>query len=73
VVQRWNPTIEALKEFLKTTGIDLELSKTLNGRLFHNAVLLERVQSSIFEGRDKRDLVLQQGRHDLPSNEEALR
>jgi hypothetical protein len=72
-VQRWNPTIEALKEFLKTTGIDLELSKSLNGRLFHNTVLLQRVQSSIFEGRDRRDLVLQRGRHDLPSNEEALR
>jgi hypothetical protein len=71
--QRLNPTIEALKEFLKTTGIELELSKSLNGRLFHNVVLLERVQSSIFEGRDRRDLVLQQGHHDLPSNEEALR
>jgi hypothetical protein len=72
-LQRWNPTVDALKEFLKTTGIDLELSKSLNGRLFHNAVLLQRVQSSIFEGRDRRDLVLQRGRHDLPSNEEALR
>jgi hypothetical protein len=72
-VQRWNPTIEAMKEFLKTTGIDLELSKSLNGRLFHNAVLLQRAQSSILEGRDRRDLALQRGRHDLPSNEEALR
>jgi hypothetical protein len=73
VLQRCNPTIEALKEFLKTTGIDLEISKSLNGRLFHNTVLLQRVQRSIFEGRDRRDLVLQRGRHDLPSNEEALR
>jgi hypothetical protein len=72
-LQRWNPTVEAMKEFLKTTGIDLELSKTLNGRLFHNAVLLQRAQSSIFEDRDRRDLVLQRGRHDLPSNEEGLR
>lgn len=74
-LQRWNPTIEALREFLKTTGIDLELSKTLNGRLFHNAVLLQRVQSSILEDSDRRDLVLQRGRHNLPlpSNEEALR
>jgi hypothetical protein len=72
-LQRWNPTVEALKEFLRTTGIDLELSKTLNGRLFHNAVLLQRVQSSILEDRDRRDLVLQRGRHDIPSNEEALR
>jgi hypothetical protein len=72
-LQRSNPTIEALREFLKTTKIDLELSKTLNGRLFHNAVLLQRVQSSILEDRDKRDLVLQRGRHDLPSIEEALR
>jgi hypothetical protein len=72
-VQRWNPTIEAMKEFLKTTGIDLELSKSLNGRLFHNAVLLQRAQSSIFEDRDRRDLVLQRGHHNLPSNEEALR
>jgi hypothetical protein len=72
-VQRWNPTIEAMKEFLKTTGIDLELSKSLNGRLFHNAVLLQRAQSSILEDRDRRDLVLQRGRHGIPSNEEALR
>jgi hypothetical protein len=71
--QRWNPTIEALKAFLKTTGIELELSKSLNGRLFHNVALLGRVQCSIAEGRDRRDLVLQQGDHDLPSNEEALR
>jgi hypothetical protein len=72
-LQRWNPTVEALKEILKTTGIDLELFKSLNGRIFHNAVLLRRAQSSIFEGRDRRDLVLQRGRHDLPRNEEALR
>jgi hypothetical protein len=72
-LQRSNPTIEALKEFLRTTGIDLELSKTLNGRLFHNAVLLQRVQSRILEDKDKRDLVLQRGRYDLPSIEEALR
>jgi hypothetical protein len=69
----WKPTVKALKEFLKTTGIDLELSKSLNGRLLRNMVLLGRVQSSIFEDRDRRDLVLQRGRHDLPSNEEAER
>jgi len=72
-LRRWKPTVKALGEFMKTTGIDLELSKSLNGRLLHNIVLLGRVQSHVFEGKDRRDFVLRGGRHDIPTNEEALR
>lgn len=73
-LRRWKPTVEALGKFMKTTGIDLELSKSLNARLLHNVILLGRVQSSVFQGTDRRDLVLKGGRRQmLPTNEEGLR
>jgi hypothetical protein len=68
------PTVEALKRFLKTSGIDLELSRSLNVRLLDNIVILGRIQTFALEGRDRRDLVLlPKAKDQLPTPEESLR
>lgn len=55
---RWKPAVEALALFLKTSGIQLELSKSLTFRLLDYTVILGRIQRAALRGRDIRDLVL---------------
>jgi hypothetical protein len=38
------PLVDSLVHFLKTSGIDLELSKSINFRLLDNVILLARIQ-----------------------------
>jgi len=74
--QRFKPTVQALRNFLKTSGIDLEFSKSLNHRLLENVIILRRIQSAATEGSDRRDLALLSGSRSLdwvPTREEALR
>jgi hypothetical protein len=76
------PLVDSLVHFLKKSGIDLELSKSLNVRLLDNVILLARVQKLLLQDRDIRDLVAAAaapavgtvaGVAVVPSNEEALR
>lgn len=71
----WKPTAEALRNFLQTSGIDLELSPLLNVRLLDNVILLNRIEWAALRGQDRRDLALQSSPTllPIPSHEEALR
>ena len=79
----WKPTVDALRSFLRKSGIDLEISALLNGRLLDNILILSRVEKAVLNGKDRRDLALC-SHHDvevpsesqsmrLPTNDEALR
>jgi hypothetical protein len=73
--QRLRPSVQALRNFLKTSGIDLEISRTLNARLLDNIVILGRIQGTLMQGsKDRRDLALSTNTNmDLPTEEESLR
>lgn len=71
---RWKPTIEALQLFLKSSGIDLELSRSLNHRLFENIIALHRIQRLTVRDIDRRELALLRNNPKwLPNSDEALR
>jgi hypothetical protein len=70
--QRWQPSVDAMKNFLQKSGIDLEISNSLNIRLLDRVVILARVQSQLIGSADRRDLALAPGVK-RPSNEESLR
>lgn len=72
--QRLKPSVLALRQFLKTSGIDLELSHSLNSRLLNNIVILGRVHAVMYEGKDRRDDALSEKTNlSIPTEEEALR
>jgi hypothetical protein len=71
--------VDALRRFLQTSGIDLELSSALrNVRLLDNIIILTRVERVALQDLDRRDLALlpspsDGARHVFPYNAEALR
>jgi hypothetical protein len=74
--QQWKPTVEALRNFLNTSGIYLELSALLNVRLLDNLIILSRVERAALKGMDRRDLACRTDASPMtavPSAEEALR
>jgi hypothetical protein len=72
--KQWKPSVDALRSFLKTTGIDLELSALLNVRLLDNIILLSRIENAALKGKDRRDLALcSETSSPLPTDDEALR
>jgi hypothetical protein len=74
--QQWKPTVEALRNFLNTSGIYLELSALLNVRLLDNLIILSRVEQAALKGMDRRDLACRTDASPMvavPSAEEALR
>lgn len=56
-LQRLKETVEAFRNFMKSSGIDLELFQTLNVRLLDNVIILGRVQKAAVMGTDLRDAV----------------
>jgi hypothetical protein len=73
LLQRHRPSIEALRQFLKTSGIDLELSRSLSARFANDIVVLGRIQQELLKGKDRRDLALSTKNVSLPTKEESLR
>ena len=72
--KRLKPTVLALRNFLSTSGIDLELSPSLNSRLPDHLAILGRIQKALLQDRDRRDLALSTKNYvNLPTEEEALR
>ena len=71
--RRAKPTVEALKLFLKKSGIDLELSQSLNVHLLRNVIVLGRIQKVLAERSDRRELSKTKQNIVIPSREEALR
>jgi hypothetical protein len=74
--QQWKPTVEALRNFLHTSGIYLELSALLNVRLLDNLIILSRIERAALKGMDRRDLACRIDASPMvavPSAEEALR
>ena len=77
---RSKPTVIALQKFLNSSGIDLELSPTLNYHLLRNVVILGRIQG-ILNAKQQEDRrsqakikTVSHQQHDMiPSREEALR
>jgi hypothetical protein len=78
-IRRWKNTADALRNFLNQSGIDLEISSSLNHRLLDNLIILSRVEKAALNGSDRRDLALLQNddiarrRIRIPSGSEALR
>lgn len=70
--RQWKPTVDALRAFLQTTGIDSELSALLNVRLLDNIIILSRIEKAALKGEDRRDRVLSEAAVSI-SNDEALR
>jgi hypothetical protein len=56
-IQRLGVTVEAFQKFLSSSGIDVELSESLNLRLLDNLIILGRVQTTALGDTDIRDLV----------------
>ncbi|GKY94119.1 hypothetical protein MPSEU_000378000 [Mayamaea pseudoterrestris] len=70
-LQRLKVTVDAFQNFLTSSGIDMELSESLNIRLLDNLIILGRVQKAAFLGIDIRDTVaLDTVPANLPSSEE---
>ena len=67
---RLKPAI-ALQTFLKSEGIDLELTPTLNRRLLTNMMLLQRVQAAILSEEDSDRKDTKDG-HSSPRRSSAL-
>jgi hypothetical protein len=82
-IRRWKNTANALRNFLNQSGIDLEISPSVNHRLLDNLIILSRVEKAALNGRDRRDLAVFQNntssssgarrRVRIPSASEALR
>ena len=71
--RRAKPTVEALKLFLNKSGIDLELSQSLNVHLLRNVIVLGRIQKVLAERSDRRECSKTKQTIAIPSREEALR
>ena len=67
------PTVEALRLFLNKSGIDLELSQSLNIHLLRNVIVLGRIQRVLAERSDRREITKAKEKISIPSKEEALR
>lgn len=72
---RWRPSVEALRRFLKTSGIDLEISQSLNMKLLDSVVILATIQKRLLGDRDPRDLVKLPSWQNptIPTEEESFR
>lgn len=72
--QRLRPTVEAFRKFLRMSGIDGELSPSLNSRLLSNLIILGRIQAMQWQDGDRRDLVRSTNQGwTLPTKEEIRR
>lgn len=71
--RRSRPIVEAFTRFLKSSGIDLELSQTLNVHLLRNVIVLGRAQKVLAERLDCREHSRSKRSIKIPSREEALR
>ena len=71
--RRIKPSVDAFTKFLNTSGIDLELSSSLNYHLPRNIVVLSRIQRILNTQNDRRELARSTKQVNLPSNEEAKR
>jgi len=81
--QRSKPLVQAFRNFLSTSGIDLELSTSLNVHLLRNVVVLSRIQSILDARKDRREQAKVKSRFlwggspnhqiNIPSHQEALR
>lgn len=71
--RRCRPTVKAFQLFLQTSGIDLELSSSLNYHLLRNVVLLGRIQTRLNAQNDRRQTSASKRKINIPSREEALR
>jgi hypothetical protein len=71
--ERLQPTIQAFRDYLKTTEIDLEITKALSLRLLGNILALREIQQYLNPG-DRRDEALKQNASkDIPTEEESYR
>lgn len=69
------PSVDAFTKFLNTSGIELELTPSLNYHLLRNIVVLSRIQRILNERNDRREQARSATKKnlDIPSREEALR
>jgi hypothetical protein len=70
---RSRPTFEAFQRFLSTSGIDLELSPSLNHHLLRNVVILGRIHRILNAEKDRRTQAKVTRNQKIPSRAEALR
>ncbi|CAB9498998.1 Sn1-specific diacylglycerol lipase beta [Seminavis robusta] len=73
---RSRPLVEAFQLFLNSSGIDLELSQSLNYHLLRNIVVLGRIQQRLFSVKSRRDqakATTTRNNNKIPTREEALR
>lgn len=71
--RRIKPSVDAFVKFLNTSGIELELSPSLNYHLVRNVVVLSRIQKILNLRNDRRERTISTKTIDIPSREEALR
>ena len=71
--RRSRPTVEAFNLFLNSSGIDLELSPSLNVHLLRNVIVLGRIQKVLADRNDRREQAKAKRKIKVPSKEEALR
>lgn len=75
--QNIKPSVDAFTKFLNTSGIDLELTPSLNYHLVRNIVVLSRIQKILHARNDRRAqaaiAIQRRLGMELPSREEALR
>ncbi|GAX23143.1 hypothetical protein FisN_33Lh035 [Fistulifera solaris] len=71
--ERLQPTIQAFRDYLKTTEIDMEITKALSLRLLGNILALREIQQYLTVG-DRRDEALKQSASkNIPTEEESYR
>ncbi len=71
--ERLQPTIQAFRDYLKTTEIDLEITKALSLRLLGNILALREIQQYLVVG-DRRDEALKENASkNVPTEEESYR
>lgn len=71
--ERLQPTIQAFREYLKTTEIDLEISKAISTRLLGNILVLREIQQHL-SPEDRRDEAVKEKKPEiLPTEEESYR
>lgn len=71
--ERLQPTIQAFREYLKTTEIDLEITKAISVRLLGNVLALREIQQYLSPG-DRRDgASKKEASPGIPTEEESYR
>ena len=70
---RLQPTIQAFRDYLKTTEIDLEITKALSVRLLGNILALREIQQYLSPGDRREEALKNEASKDLPTEEESYR